>query len=403
VTDSHPTAGVLRRVVSGWSGIVLGSLALAGLSLTVVKDSLAYDPYSWLIWGRELAHLHLDTRRAASAVKPLPMLLDAVFAFAGSKEPNVWLVLARAGTLIAFGGVFRLAWRLRGVAAGVMAVLGLAVSDQLIGYLFMRGMSEPMAAAAMVGAVDAFLLRRHRWAVGCLIAAAYLRAEAWPILLVYLVWLAWPHSWARRLLAVAVGIFVPFSWFLFDYFGAHQFLRSASAASQTSQGGPLLSHNPGLATFTETWQLASGPIVVLFVIGTAVAVRRWWRAGRPVDPLRVRPELVISVVAIAWMVVDAVLAQGRFATGAPRYLLPAEALGCVIAAVLVVDVVTSVRQRIAGPERSPAWSAAAALVVVAAFAAMVGPWLDRAGREVKAGVTEGRQFATLATRLPAAI
>jgi hypothetical protein len=269
----------------------------------------------------------------------------------------------------------------------------------MLGDLFMRGMSEPMAAATMVAAVDAFLLRRQRWAIGCLVAAAYLRPEAWPILLVYLVWQAWPHGWVRRGVAAAVGIFVPFSWFLFDYFGARQFLRSANAATHTSQGGPLLSHNPGLATFSETWRLASGPVVVLFVVGLFVVVRSWWRGGHPVRPLELAPEGVLCLVVVVWLVVDAVLAQGRFATGAPRYLLPAEALACVVVGLGVVAVTGWLVRRVPGGPRPAVGAMLAAVVAVAVLA----PWLDRAGRQFDSGVTEGRQFADLARRLPAAI
>ncbi len=385
-------------MASGWSGIILGSLALAGLSLVVMRGSIGYDPYSWLIWGREMAHLDLDTRTGATSVKPLPMVFGTIFAFTGSKEPALWLFIARAGAIFMFGATFRLAWRVRGPVAGIVAVAGLAVSDQLLGYLFMRGMAEPMAAAFTVAAVDAFLLRRQRWAVGCLVTAAYLRAEAWPILLIYLVWLAWPHGWVRRGTAVVVGIFVPVSWFLFDVFGAHQFFRSAQAASAQSAGGPLTKRYPGLATFTETWHLASGPVVVLFVVGLAVTAVVWWRSGHPIRPLDLSPAVTVYVVALAWLIIDAVLAQGGFATGAERYLLPAEALACVAVGWLVCDAIDLLRQHLAAVV--PVVAGLAALVV---FGAVMSPWLHRGEQQFHLGVQLGRSYDDLAHRLPHAI
>lgn len=384
---------------TGWSGVVVGSFALAAISMVVLRGSVAYDPYSWLIWGREIAHLDLNTRSGATAVKPLPMVVTTIFAWTGSVEPAIWLLIARAGALFMFGATFRLAWRRRGVAAGVIAVLGLFVSNWLVGYLFMRGMSEPMAAGFTVAAVDAFLMRRHRWALGCLIASAYLRAEGWPILLVYLIWLAWPHGWVRRGAAAAVGIFVPVSWFLFDVFGAHQFFRSAEAAQHQSQGGPLLSRYPGIATFTETRKLASAPVVVLFVVALVIAVAVWWRSGHTVRPLDLTPEFVVTVVALVWIVVDAVLAQGRFATGAPRYLLPAEALACVAAGWLVTDGFGWAAKHWAVLGRPLLPGVGAVLL----FAVVLAPSLDRGVRQVRLGRQLGAQYRALAARLTTAI
>lgn len=396
---SRPIIAGVRRALTGWSGIVTGSFALAALSLIVMRGSVAYDPYSWLIWGREIAHLDLDTRTGATAVKPLPMVVTTIFAWTGTAEPAIWLWIARAGALFMFGATFRLAWRWRGVPAGIIAVLGLFVSNWLIGYLFMRGMSEPMAAGFTVAAVDAFLMRKHRWAIGCLIASAYLRAEGWPILLVYLVWLAWPHGWVRRGVAAAIGIFVPVSWFLFDVFGAHQFFRSAEAAQHQSQGGPLLSRYPGIATFTETRKLASAPVVVLFVLALVIAIVVWWRSGHTLRPLDLTPEFVVTGVALVWIVVDAVLAQGRFATGAPRYLLPAEALACVAAGWLVVDAFGGLGRR---------WPAfgrplVAGVSAVLLFAAVMAPSLDRGIRQVRLGRQLGQQYRALAARLTAVL
>ena len=49
--------------------LIAACLALGGLSLLVPSEP-SYDPLAWLIWGRELAHFHLDTNGGPSW-KPL--------------------------------------------------------------------------------------------------------------------------------------------------------------------------------------------------------------------------------------------------------------------------------------------------------------------------------------------
>lgn len=380
--------------------MLTGSLALAAASIPLLPDDIGYDPYSWAIWGREIAHLHLDTRDAATSVKPLPMLFDTIFAPAGTHIPGCWMYVARAAAILLFAIIFRTARRLGGVPAGAIAVAAMAASNALFGYLFLRGMSEPMAAAAMLAAVDCFLLRRYKATTGCLIAAAYLRPEAWPVLFVFLLWRAWPHSWTRRVVAFVVGAFVPFSWFLIDWFGARQFNRSAQAAQHQSQGGPLLHRYPGLATFTETWKLASGPVVVLFLVGLVASVVVWWRSGHSLDPAKLAPPVIVSLIALVWVVIDAILAQGHLATGAPRYLLPGEALACVTVGWVVVVGARWLRRRAhAGVGIGRATTSAAVVLVVA----LLSPWLETVGRQVHTGVNEGRQNLRDAAHLDAAI
>jgi hypothetical protein len=316
-----------------WLILVLGCLALATISLFALPRGLGYDPWSWVIWGREVAHLQLDTKAAATAVKPLPIIVTTLLAPTGSLAPTLWLLIARTATLLSLALTFWLGRKLGGIGAGVVAVVGLAVSNQFLNYLFMDGMSEPMAAAAILAAADNHLQSRRLPTMLCLVAAALLRPEAWFFLIAYCVWLGVHATTVRRLWLAAVAVAVPSSWFVIDWFGSRQLLRSAGAASQTSQGGPLLTREPGLATIRETWQLMSGPFVVLFLLGLATALLLWLRSGR------VRPTGWLCVAALSWLVIAAAMAQARIATGAPRYLLPAAALACVVAGVFVADCV----------------------------------------------------------------
>jgi hypothetical protein len=376
--------------------MLIGALLLAVVSIFVLPRVVAYDPWSWLIWGREITHLHLNTRLAATAVKPLPIFLDTLLAPTGSLAPILWLLIARWATLLALVLAFRLGRRLGGVGAGLIATIGLAVSDEFLGYLFMAGMSEPMATAAVLAAVDNHMQSRRRWAFGALIVAGLLRPEAWPFLILYSLWLAYPKLTWRGALGVVIAVAVPPSWFVIDWFGSRQLFRSAGAATHETQGGPLLSREPGLATVRETWHLMSAPVVVLFLLGFAAALIGWQRSGRLKEP---GVSVWFAFGAIGWLAVDAVLAQGRFATGAPRYLLPGVALACVVAGVFFADAVRALIRILPDSRVSVALAVLACLGLVVS----AGPRFMQTDKQVRSGVRQGRLSAQLQAALPHAI
>ena len=64
-----------RLSISSCVAVIALAVALAALSL-LAPHAPGYDPWAWLIWGRELAQGGLDTREGP-AFKPLPVLVDA--------------------------------------------------------------------------------------------------------------------------------------------------------------------------------------------------------------------------------------------------------------------------------------------------------------------------------------
>jgi hypothetical protein len=374
-----PTSPTSSRT---WWVLVVGCLALAAVSLFALPRGLAYDPWSWVIWGREVAHLDLDTKGAATAVKPLPIIVTTLLAPAGSLAPTLWLLISRAATLLSLGLVFCLGRKLGGVGAGAVAVVGLAISNQFLNYLFMDGMSEPMAAAAMVAAVDSHLQSRRRSTLLWLVVAGLLRPEAWFFLIAYCVWWGVHATGRRRLLLFVVALVVPSSWFVIDWFGSGHLLRSAGPASQQSQGGPLLTREPGLATFRETWHLMSGPFVVLFLLGSAAALLVWFRSRD------VRPTGWLSVAALSWLVIAAAMAQARIATGAPRYLLPGAAFAAVVAGVFVADCFRAIVRLL--PDTRIAVSVG--VLGVLGIGALCGGRFVHTGQLLKSGEQQGRRL-----------
>ncbi len=98
------------------SGVVVGlgilCVTIAGLSL-LWPHSLTYDPWSWVLWGREIVHGSLSTA-GGSSWKPLPVIFDSLFSLFGGAAPDLWLVLARAGALMSLVFGYRLAARCAG-------------------------------------------------------------------------------------------------------------------------------------------------------------------------------------------------------------------------------------------------------------------------------------------------
>src|SRR5205807_7521959 len=91
-----------------WLGAI--PLVIAALSL-LIPSTPSYDPWAWLVWGREIVHLNLQTTGGPSW-KPLPMIFTTVFALFGRAAPDLWLAVARAGAVAAVVMTFKLAWRL---------------------------------------------------------------------------------------------------------------------------------------------------------------------------------------------------------------------------------------------------------------------------------------------------
>ena len=143
-----------------WRLLVLACLALAALA-QLLPAGPTYDPWAWIIWGREITECDLDTRTGPSW-KPLPVLFTTPFALAGdAAAPELWLIVAQAGGLLAFAFTYRLAARLAGWPAGVIAAAGLVLADEFIRN-FARGNSEGLLVALCLWAVERHLDGRRR-------------------------------------------------------------------------------------------------------------------------------------------------------------------------------------------------------------------------------------------------
>jgi hypothetical protein len=324
---SGETARAASLARNGFVLAVAGALALAALTL-LYPSTPSYDPWAWIQWGREIAHLDLNTRTGPSW-KPLPVFFTTLFAPFGGAAPDLWLVVARAGGLLALLTTARLASRLtggggRGIGAGAAAVAGLLLSTYWLRNT-MFGYSEGLLIALCLFGVERHLDGHRGQAFALGFGAALIRPEVWPFFGLYGLWLMWKEPRHRRLV-VTLGIATPMLWFLPELWGSGQPLRAASRAQEVVGSSPALSQNPVLELLRRARALLMAPVKagILLAIGFGVVelVRR----------RRVPLVLWVATVAAAWVGIVAVMTRDGFA-GNERYLAVPVALGCVIGGV----------------------------------------------------------------------
>ncbi|MGZ4173184.1 MAG: hypothetical protein ACXVQR_01785 [Solirubrobacteraceae bacterium] len=350
----RPTGGRLYLI------LVLVALVIGALSL-LLPSTPSYDPWAWIIWGREIVHLNLQTTGGPSW-KPLPVIFTTLFAPFGKAAPDMWLVIARAGAVVAVAMSFKLAVRLTRVVAGivpgasvadaardssamvrltavaatllagavtVVGVLsaGSIISDNALGY------SEGLMAAAILIAIDRHLdgNRRQAFAVG--FAAALDRPEVWPFWGLYGLYLWWTDAGARRLVA---GLFVltPLLWFLPELWGSGHLFRGVNRAQHPRSNSPAFASCPFCSELKDhAWKLLLLRLKVAAAAAMLASGFRIWRRRRAAGPgtplasvLGVDGAiLAIGGLGIAWMVLIALMTQAGF-SGNNRYLILGAAL-----------------------------------------------------------------------------
>jgi hypothetical protein len=305
---------------------VIACVALAALSVLVLPSVPSYDPWAWIVWGRELTHGVFATN-GGSSWKPLPVAFTTVFGLFGGAAPKLWLLAARAGGLLALVGAWRLAARLAGPVAGALAVVSLALTQETVGtitqdwvhYMF-RGASEPMLVACALWAIDRHLAGRRATALVLIAATGLIRPEAWPFLGLYGLWL-WRTEPSLRPLVAGCVLVQPLLWFgPTGISTGHPFSASTQAADYNGH----LGSDPFVTVLHRWIELAILPALIAAGIGVALA----WRD-------RDRLTLALAVGAAAWVAVVVAMTLVGY-PGLGRFMYPAAALECVLAGVGVV-------------------------------------------------------------------
>ena len=306
---------------------VLIAVCLVVAAITLVMPSTpTYDPWAWIMWGREIAHLDLVTEGGPSW-KPLPVLFTTLFSvFGDDVAPYLWLVVARAGGLLACVMSFRIARRLigggwYGLLAGVFAALALFSSFKFVRDAAL-GNSEPLLAALVLWAFERHLDGRRDHALYLGVAGALLRPEVWPFLGLYGLWLWFAEPRLRaRMVAFAVarpGALVPAR-----VVGLGRPVPGGRAREQPQSGQRCLRRPPGARAGQPLPQVVIAPVKVGIIIGFVYASVMWVRRRRE------GRTLASGWLGFAWFALVAAMTEAGFA-GNQRYLIVTTADVCVL-------------------------------------------------------------------------
>jgi hypothetical protein len=315
-------------------------VALAVLGLTALSFLLpaapTYDPWAWIIWGREIMHLDLSTVDGPSW-KPLPVLLTTPFSLFGGLAPDLWLFVARAGAIAGVVMLFRLGRRFGGIPAGVAAAVPYALASWTIrnGAL---GNSEGLLVALALGAVERHLEGRRGTAFALALGAALLRPEAWPFFGLYGLWLLWREPSLRRWVLLAFAA-LPALWLLPEWWGSGDLLRAAHRAQNPLGNSPAFAKDPVRAVLDQFERMLPQPLWLgriahpvqlgLAALGGAAIVRVLRRDVARNDLFAVA---ALLAGALLWVLEVALMTSDGF-SGNVRYLIMPAALVCLCAGI----------------------------------------------------------------------
>jgi hypothetical protein len=348
--------------------LVAGSVAIGALSL-LFPSTPSYDPWSWLIWGREIIHLDLHTT-GGPTWKPLTVILTTIFALFGGAAPDLLLVVSRAGAVLAVALAFRIAWRIArplvtesvGADAGRWTLLPVALAAAVAAASLVNspsfitdnglGYSEGLMTALVLLALDRHLdgARRQAFTVGFF--AALDRPELWLLWVPYGLYLWGTDRGARRLVP-GLFLLIPVLWFLPEYWGSGHLLRGVTRAHHPRSNSPAFTSCPFCTEFVHhAWPRVMLRVKAVGLAALAAAAWGLWRArsapgapgsapgapgsapGAPRSVLRApisagaRARLLLVVVgAVGWLwwIGVSVETQAGF-SGNDRYLVLGSAL-----------------------------------------------------------------------------
>jgi hypothetical protein len=352
---SRAADGARFRRLAGWrlyASLVAGAVVIAALSL-LIPSTPSYDPWSWLVWGREIVHLDLQTT-GGPTWKPLPVIFTTVFAPFGSAAPDMWLVIGRAGAIVAVAMVFRLCLRLtrhlspeldreRGIGrlaeslapavlAGMIACIGLVFTGSFITSTAL-GYSEGLMTALVLIAVERHLDGSPRQAFAVGFFAALDRPEIWLFWGPYGLWLWWKDPGARKLV-IALFAMIPVLWFLPEYWGSGHFFRGVTRAHTPRSNSPAFASCPFCTELgRHAWPTVPTRIKLVAIAAMAAAAFQLWRVSRTRDKLSLvgarehglAAILGAGLLGFGWWIVIAVMTQAGF-SGNDRYLVLGAAL-----------------------------------------------------------------------------
>jgi hypothetical protein len=345
-----------------WWATGIGLVGFSVVLVVVARTRPGFDPYGWLVWGRQTLTASLDTN-AAPSWKPLPYLFTVPYAAAGHYQMWLWMFTSVAVSLsgVIFAG--RIAYRLTaapperryaGVIAAVFAGLGVLGMQEYSHYV-LSAQSDPMIVSLCLGAIDCHLSDRPRWAFVLGALAALGRPEVWPFVGLYAIW-AWRAVPAMRWMLGTGFVLIVLLWFGIPALTSR---TPFVAASNALDSGRALRGDKVTGTISRFLDLYPFPLELAALLGVVIAFRR-----------RDRVALVLAAGVVAWVVIEIAFALHGW-PGLARYMFEAAGVMVVLAAVAVGRLLAAT-PRWAGV---PSWAGAlvvAVLVVSLLPAAITG-------------------------------
>jgi hypothetical protein len=390
VTESPPAAagqpapgarGALVRdriAAAPFLASLIGCLVVAIVSAFILPTVPSYDPWSWIVWGREVFDPHLSLIiGGGSSWKPLPVVFTAVYGPFGSAAPKMWVVTERVGALMALVAAYRLAALVTArlvrprpavLAAGLIAAFCLILLQDFA-YYFYRGATEPILVGCALWSIERMLAGRRWQAFWLGVMLGLMRPEAWPFVIVLGAWIAWrSRSWKASALVLAGLAFMPLMWFAPPGVTTGNWF---SAATQAHSYNGHLGSNVLVTVLRRGADDQSVPVLILAAVALLITL------------VRERDRVVLALAGLAaawWVVVVAETLDGY--PGLERFFLPGAAIACVLAGVAVVRIGASIGELVT---RIGVGRLALPAAVLASVAAAVVGYLFVAGRVTYTG------------------
>ncbi len=391
------TARLLRASRSPAVIAVVSCILLGLLSAVILPTVPSYDPWSWIVWGREVTDPHLSfVVNGGPSWKPLPVIFTTIWGLFGGAAPTLWVITSRIGGLLGLWGAWKLTSRLvgggrLGAFAGLVAAAGIVLTgrlDQAWYYYFLHGTSESMLIGVTVWAVDRFLDGRHAQAFLLGAAAGLIRPEFWPFVGVYAIWLwfrepSFRTPWMRLLLLAGLAA-QPIGWFVPPWVTTgHPFLAATHAADYNGHLGSDVLRS----VVTRGIRDQVLPALILAIVAVVIG---WFRD-------RNRAILGLGLLVVAWWVV----VVGETLDGYPgleRFFLPGAALTCVLGAVGMAQLARLAGDLVAARLRWPLTAA-----VALGLLAVCVPFSTAQITKVRADESDANQAVSLLNSLTRAV
>jgi hypothetical protein len=406
--------GALHRTVRSsavWS--VLACIVLGALSAAVLPTVPSYDPWSWIVWGREITDPHISfIISGGPSWKPLPFVFTTIWGAFGGAAPTLWVITARIGGLLGLVAAWRLAYKLAagrtpseagegpvtglafggrtaGIAAAVIAVAAVLLTQDWF-YYFLHGTSETGLIGVTLWAVDRIVEGKRIQAFWLMVAASWIRPEWVPLEILYAAWLVWREprfrTWPMIAMFLSGLASFPIAWFVPPWIGSgHPFLAASHAAEYNGNLGP----HPFIAVNSRGINDQVLPILAFGIAGVLVG---WLRDRR-------RLVLVLGLAVIIYYAVVVVETMKGY-PGLERFFLPDASLICVLGGYGMVRIAQLAGELVSGRTNAGASvPTIATLGVFAVLAAASVPFITTRISEARADFPQASLAVTTSNQM----